>query len=199
MMVVAGMKKLSRTCTVTSAPLRPGKSPASPTAAINQTRQRTPNPISMPVLTIGMTNLAVCSRRMRFFLKPRRQSQAGTTPARCVGCALKVPFARVRKASADQGSHLRRQQRFNLSDDRRRIDVVFGEKLLGFPGVGKFEHSELVDAEAFRTELSRNRVAKAAFSKMILDAQNEVVGFGGGGFDHVFAQRLDAIGVDDGD
>ena len=67
------------------------------------------------------------------------------------------------------------------------------------PERGSFPHRQLVDFDPVGAELACHRVAQAAFGVMVFHRHHEVLGLLRGGLDHVFAQRLDAVGVNDRD
>ena len=60
-------------------------------------------------------------------------------------------------------------------------------------------NGQLVNTDAISAQFTGHRVPEPAFWIMVFDRQDRVVGFPGRGFDDVLGQRLDAVGVDDGD
>ena len=69
----------------------------------------------------------------------------------------------------------------------------------GLAGTRQAVHGQLVDFDAVRAEFARDRVAQAAFGIMVFHGDDGVVRLFRGGQNHVLAQRLDAVSVNDRD
>jgi len=95
--------------------------------------------------------------------------------------------------------HLISTERLYFLHNRSGVNAKFRKQFLRLAGMRHSDHGQFVDFDSVPAQFAGDRVAKATLGIMILDGDDSVFCLLRGGENFLFAKRLYAVSVNDGD